>query len=351
MILIIIVATHTTASATANSYAQVYEDDSPSSGYVAPPSPSLAAVDLLPPSNLIHGPYGAYDPLLDVPNTYSLIERMEFDGLVIIQSTSTDLRNMIEVVVASGGIFQDFYPDHAAIFSIMQGPEGISTIESLSMEQSIRWVEPLPTSWRIDPSLVDGQRALLDIDVHLTRDIEPAELKSMEESLLQFTYSPGSEIRCEDRLCQAKSIDSLVIARLLIDGRVMHISKGASIVSHDADSRSIMGLSPISPAPPLDYDGSGEIVSITDTGIDEDHPSIEDNIRAVYNQFGPDNSASDTNSGHGTHVTGIIVGNASDDNQTLGIAPAAEVNFYQIEYDTSGLLARWGTIYLSLIHI
>ena len=73
MILIIIVATHTTASATANSYAQVYEDDSSSSGYVAPPSPSLAAVDLLPPSNLIHGPYGAYDPLLDVPNTYSLI--------------------------------------------------------------------------------------------------------------------------------------------------------------------------------------------------------------------------------------------------------------------------------------
>ena len=165
MILIIIVATHTTASATANSYAQVYEDDSSSSGYVAPPSPSLAAVDLLPPSNLIHGPYGAYDPLLDVPNTYSLIERMEFDGLVIIQSTSTDLRNMIEVVVASGGIFQDFYPDHAAIFSIMQGPEGISTIESLSMEQSIRWVEPLPISWRIDPSLVDGQRALLDIDI------------------------------------------------------------------------------------------------------------------------------------------------------------------------------------------
>ena len=350
MILVIIVASHATASATANSYARAHDDDNPNSDYVAPPSPSMAATDLLPPSNLIHGPYGAYDPLLDVPNTYSLIERMEFNGLVIIQSTSTDLRNMIEVVAASGGIFQDFYPDHAAIFSIMQGPEGISTIESLSMEQSIRWVEPLPTSWRIDPSLLDGQRAFLDIDVHLTRDIGPAELKSMEQSLFQFTYSPGSVIRCEDRLCQARSIDSLVIARLLTDDRVMHISKAASIVSHDADSRSIMGLSPISPAPPLDYDGSGEIVSITDTGIDEDHPSIEDNIRAVYNQFGPDNSASDTNSGHGTHVTGIIVGNASGDDQTLGIAPAAEVNFYQIEYDTSGLLARWGTIYSMFSH-
>lgn len=350
MILIIIVASHATASATANSYAHMHEDDDSNSAYVAPPSPSMASADLLPPSNLIHGPYGAYDPLLSPQNTHSPIESIEFDGLVIIQSTSTDLRDMIEVVIAAGGTFQDFYPDHAAIFSIMQGPEGISTIESLSMEQSVRWVEPFPISWRIDPSLVDGKRSLLDIDVHLTRNIGPAELKSMEESLLQFTYAPGSDIKCEGRLCQARSIDSLVIARLLLDGRVMHISEGASIVPHDADSRSAMGLSPISSAPPLNYDGSGEIVSITDTGIDEDHPSIEDNIRAVYNQFGPDNSASDTNSGHGTHVTGIIVGNASGDNQTLGIAPAAEVNFYQIEYDASGLLARWGTIYSMFSH-
>ena len=350
MILIIIVASHTTATATANSYAHLHEDDDANSAYVTPPSPSMASADILPPSNLIHGPYGAYDPLLNPQNTYSLIESIEFDGLVIIQSTSTDLRDMIEVVTAAGGTFQDFYPDHAAIFSIIKGPEGISTIESLSMEQSVRWAEPFPISWRIDPSLVDGKRSLLDIDVHLTRNIESAELKSMEESLLQFTYAPGSDIKCEGRLCQARSIDSLVIARLLLDGRVMHISEGASIVPHDADSRSIMGLSPISSAPPLNYDGSGEIVSITDTGIDEDHPSIEDNIRAVYNQFGPDNSASDTNSGHGTHVTGIIVGNASGDNQTLGIAPAAEVNFYQIEYDASGLLARWGTIYSMFSH-
>ena len=149
MILVIIVASHATASATANSYAQVYEDESSNSNHVVTPSPSMAFVDLLPPSNLIHGPYGAYDPLQNLQNTYSLIERMEFNGLVIIQSTSTDLTNMIEVVVASGGIFQDFYPDHAAIFSVMQGPEGISTIESLSMEQSVRWAEPLPTSWRI----------------------------------------------------------------------------------------------------------------------------------------------------------------------------------------------------------
>lgn len=350
MILIIIVASHATAAATANSYAGMQENDDSIIDNRLTPSPSLEVTDLRLPTNMIHAPFGPYDPLLESSYTHSPIDNVEFDGLVIIQSTSTDLRNMIEVVTASGGTFQDFYPDHAAIFSIMDGPEGISVIESLSREQSIRWVEPLPISWRIDPSLVDGSRALLDIDVHLTRNIDQGELKSIEESLIQFTYAPKSDIRCDGRLCQAKSIDSLAIARLLLDGRVMHISQGSSLVSHDADSRSTIGLSPTSFIPPLDYDGSGEIVSITDTGIDDDHPSVEDSIRAVYNQFGPDNSPSDTNSGHGTHVTGIIVGNGSGDNQTLGIAPAAEVNFYQIEYDTSGLLARWGTIYSMFSH-
>ena len=49
-------------------------------------------------------------------------------------------------------------------------------------------------------------------------------------------------------------------------------------------------------------------------------------------------------------ITGIIVGNGTLDNQTLGIAPAAEVNYYQIENDTSGLLSRWGTLYSMFSH-
>ena len=137
---------------------------------------------------------------------------------------------------------------------------------------------------------------------------------------------------------------------MLADHRVMHISKSPVDNIFDASSRSIIGLDPTGISNPLDYDGEGQILSITDTGIDSDHPSLSDNVRAVYNQFGPDNSAADTNSGHGTHVTGIVVGNATGDNQTLGIAPEAQINFYQIEYDSSGLLARWGTLYSMFSH-
>ena len=161
----------------------------------------------------------------------------------------------------------------------------------------------------------------------------------------------GANTWCDDRLCRVEEISPITLARLLADDRVLYISEAADLETFDSISRSIIGLPSSEIAPPLDYDGTGEIISITDTGLDQDHQSLSDNIRAVYNQFGPDNSAADSNSGHGTHITGIIVGNGTLDNQTLGIAPAAEVNFYQIEYDTSGLLARWGTLYLSLIHI
>ena len=69
---------------------------------------------------------------------------------------------MIEVVVASGGdFFKDFYPIMLP-YSIMQGPEGISTIESLSMEQFNTMGGTLPTSLGEDrPLPVDNQRALL----------------------------------------------------------------------------------------------------------------------------------------------------------------------------------------------
>ena len=160
----------------------------------------------------------------------------------------------------------------------------------------------------------------------------------------------GANTWCDDRLCRVEEISPITLARLLADDRVLYISEAADLETFDSISRSIIGLPSSEIAPPLDYDGTGEIISITDTGLDGDHQSLSDNIRAVYNQFGPDNSAADSNSGHGTHITGIIVGNGTLDNQTLGIAPAAEVNFYQIEYDTSGLLARWGTLYSMFSH-
>ena len=61
--------------------------------------------------------------------------------------------------------------------------------------------------------------------------------------------------------------------------------------------------------------------------------------------IGPDNSAADANSGHGTHVAGTMFGDGSGDSSTRGVAPNATFHFYQLEHDPSGQLARWGSLY------
>ena len=81
-----------------------------------------------------------------------------------------------------------------------------------------------------------------------------------------------------------------------------------------------------------------------------DHGDFEGRIRGIYHQFGPDNSALDRNSGHGTHVTATLLGDGSGDMSALGMVPAASFHFYQLEVDSSGLLARWGSLYDMFTH-
>ncbi|MBN1668990.1 MAG: S8 family serine peptidase [Anaerolineales bacterium] len=84
----------------------------------------------------------------------------------------------------------------------------------------------------------------------------------------------------------------------------------------------------------LGYDGSGVIWSITDTGVDYDHPDL--NIVGGYAYPGApagDGPGDDCEfGGHGTHVAGILGGDASAGYQDgngflygLGVAPAAGI--------------------------
>lgn len=312
----------------------------------------LSETDIDSTSGLIRGPFGSFDPL-ERQNWYQdeFSDRYGYGGLIIVQSQTSDLTGMIESVESRGAIFQEFYPDNAAIFSLdVNQLSRFNPIIGQSNDENIRWVSPLPASFRIEPQLVTKSFDSVSVELHLIRGLSSVDIGQLEFIIKDSSGDMGANTWCDDRLCRVEEISPITLARLLADDRVLYISEAADLETFDSISRSIIGLPSSEIAPPLDYDGTGEIISITDTGLDGDHQSLSDNIRAVYNQFGPDNSAADSNSGHGTHITGIIVGNGTLDNQTLGIAPAAEVNFYQIEYDTSGLLARWGTLYSMFSH-
>lgn len=72
-----------------------------------------------------------------------------------------------------------------------------------------------------------------------------------------------------------------------------------------------------------DTDGEGVKVAVLDTGCDLDHPDIKDNLLSGKNFVDPSKDPFD-DSGHGTHVTGIICAE-NNDIGVVGVAPKTKV--------------------------
>lgn len=113
----------------------------------------------------------------------------------------------------------------------------------------------------------------------------------------------------------------------------------------------------VQPAPGLALSGQGEIVAVCDTGLDTGdaesvHPDFAGRVVAIRSypispawradvlNAGADDGASDTDSGHGTHVAGSVLGNgsasAAGPTRITGMAPKAQLVFQAVEQEV-----RW----------
>ncbi len=82
-----------------------------------------------------------------------------------------------------------------------------------------------------------------------------------------------------------------------------------------------------------DVDGSGVVIGIIDTGVNWEHPALQDNWRGFdqdkpdpnYNWYDPiyNRSMPDDKHGHGTGVIGIAVGRDEVNHKYIGIAPGS----------------------------
>src|SRR3982751_341750 len=110
------------------------------------------------------------------------------------------------------------------------------------------------------------------------------------------------------------------------------------------------GAAPAAPDPPPALDGRGEIVAVADTGLDSGvdgpmlHPDFQGRIEMIaswptnpsWSSFlipsGRDDDAADRNTGHGTHVAGLAVGDGTRGGGAhRGAAPAARLVFQALE--------------------
>jgi len=180
---------------------------------------------------------------------------------------------------------------------------------------------------------------LLDLDLTLAQDVDT---RQMSEHL----YMAGAEyVHCDAYLCQVIALDATWLSSLARDHRLLFVEPHDKIGFLNNYARSISTIDATINNHNGGLDGTGEVGALSDSGIDQDHGDFNGRIRGVYHTFGPDNSAADANSGHGTHVAGSMFGDGSGDSSTQGVAPGSTFHFYQLEHDPSGNLARWGSLY------
>ncbi|SFL86462.1 major intracellular serine protease [Gracilibacillus orientalis] len=75
------------------------------------------------------------------------------------------------------------------------------------------------------------------------------------------------------------------------------------------------------------YEGEEIVIAVIDTGIESNHPDLEEQIiggRNFTSDYNGDQGNFEDNNGHGTHVSGTIAASFNDDG-VVGIAPKAKI--------------------------
>ena len=285
---------------------------------------------------------GNFDPLAEQPTIPVYLQASDdpfATGFLIMQLFQNDGILAETIANGVGAIIVDTLPEDAWVLRLPSSTEDRSSaILQLAEDDQVRWVGAQQPAWRLDVDLhiAEGQ---VDLDLTLAQDVDTTQL---EEHL----YMAGSEyVRCDSYLCQIVGLDAAWLPALSKDHRLLFIEPHDSIGIANNYARSISTIDATVNNHNGGLDGTGEVGALSDSGLDQDHGDFNNRIRGLYHNYGPDNSGADANSGHGTHVAGTMFGDGSGDSSTQGIAPAATFHFYQLEHDSSGQLARWGSLY------
>ena len=145
----------------------------------------------------------------------------------------------------------------------------------------------------------------------------------------------------------AASVPEVAIEALKKNPNISNVELDSMVYALDAELDDSWGVKRIGAGLVHNSGNNGEgiKIAIIDTGIDRDHPDLDDNIMGGVNFVSipswktPDPNKWDDDNGHGTHVAGII---AAEDNNTgvVGVAPGAALYALKV-------LDRTGSGYVS----
>lgn len=298
-------------------------------------------------TGIIHLAAGSFDPLVssgpEVAAPFGRHQDAMMTGLAIVQLHEANGMVLEELAKTHRLEVLDVLHDEAWLIRLPSPPG--EAIERLQRDDDVRWVGHQLPGWRMSPSLQNSADIVDALTVIPTPDLAVGGYEALATDAVRYG---ASEAWCDPWLCRLK-VDQLHLQTLLVhlvrDGRVMWVEPSAPMVPHNAVAWSIAGVADVANNATFTLDGSGEMIAIADTGLDQNHPDLTGRVAGTSTQYGLDPSPADTNSGHGTHVAVTVVGNGSGDASARGVAPAANMVMYSLEHDPTGVFGRIGSIY------
>ncbi len=309
-------------------------------------TPKMIESSFKPTTGLLNLAIGSFDPLNEqLPTLDSNLLRNNdhmITGLAIIQLFSHDGLVLESLVSDYDLTILDFISDEGWLIRL---PQSSITLDDLQQDSRIRWAGVEHPAMRISPQILDNPEASSKLAIIPASDLAVAGLSTLSKDLVSY----GAESAwCGIGICEvniAKGNIALVVKQIAFDGRIIWQEPSYDLELHNAVAGAVSGVLGVTNNATFTLDGTGEMIAISDTGLDRDHPDITGRVIGVYTQFGLDPSPADTNTGHGTHIALTVAGDGVSDSSAKGIAPNANIVVYALEHDATGVFGRQGSIY------
>jgi len=237
---------------------------------------------------------------------------------------------------SSGALILDYIPDYA--YKVTLGAASVKRLQDLP---GVIWVGPFLGAYRLSPQLSSAGRRIVRVEVD----------DDHVGDLLEALPSLGATLVGQDGQTLVLDVDSARLSELAnLDGVRWISPLQVPRLNNDV----AVGEIQANRAWPLGYLGQGQTINITDTGLDTgtDYPQINGDMHldldnrvshlrswpisgqydGLLNNPGANDGAADRDSGHGTHVAGSAVGNATrSGGRYLGVAPHSLLTFQAVE--------------------
>ena len=231
-------------------------------------------------------------------------------------------------------------------------PSGLmiqGTQNALSLAKSIDGVavtQPIPLAMLVDFSMFEATEQPVRIESWRAETLlDGVDLRdSFGFRLHQSIDSVANQMLEDVKFAETGRFDGILsidVSILAAEPSVAWIGPQPSLTIWNDQSRGIININAMRQYYTTDLDGSGQIVAVGDSGLDEDHGDFGTRVVGNVDIIG-DGSTADAHSGHGTHVACTVLGDGTRGTYS-GVAPAAELYFQAMENDNSGNF-QWSSL-------